>query len=152
MEAIARTLNARVRATFEAMKSDETSRAAQMATLQDQLLPPAVSRKSASAGPHWGLSYMVRVNHLQGREFFEVGEIGGTLTVTINVDHPFYERMYAPALSKRDSHERFLLECLLLAAARAELDAPNREVRIWTKRLRSAWGDALAAFLNKCRA
>ena len=152
LEAIARTLYARVRTAFEATKSNETSRAAQMATRQDQFLPPAVSRKSASAGSHWGLSYVVRANHLQGREFFGVEEIGGTLTVTINVDHPFYERMYTPALRKQDGHERFLLECLLLAAARAELDAPNREVRIWTKRLRSAWGDALAAFLNKCRA
>lgn len=151
LEVIARTLNTRVRAAFEATKSTEISQAAQVATRQDQLLPPVASRKTANAGSRWGLSYIVRANHLQGREFFEVDEISGTLTVTINVDHPFYERMYTPALRKQDGHERFLLECLLLAAARAELDAPNRAVRIWTKRLRSAWGDALAAFLDKCR-
>lgn len=152
IEAIARTLNARVRSAFEATKSTEISRAAQVATRQDQLLPPVASRRAASSGSRWGLSYMVRANHLRGREFFDVEEIDGKLTVTINVDHPFYERMYTPALGKRDGHERFLLECLLLAAARAEIDAPNRAERLWTKRLRSAWGDALAAFLDKCRA
>ena len=116
------------------------------------MLPPVFTKQGARADSHWGLSYQVRTSSLGGREFFEVDETSGKLTVTINVDHPFYERMYTPALRQRDGHDRFLLECLLLSAARAELEVPDRVRRVWSRRLRAGWGDALAAFLDKYKA
>lgn len=152
MELIARRLNTRVRSAFVATKSTEISRAARVATQQDQLLPPVLSKKRTRGESYWGLSYQIRTNSLPGREFFEVDEMSGKLTVTINIDHPFYERMYTPALRERDGHSRFLLECLLLSAARAELDAPGGAKRVWSRRLRIGWGDALAAFLDTYKA
>lgn len=148
MELIARRLNSRVRSAFLATKGAEISRAVRVATEQDELLPPA-SRKWLRGESYGGMSYQIRTRPLPGREFFEVGEVSGKLTVTINVDHPFYEQMYTPALRNRDGHGRFLLECLLLSAARAELDAPDSARRLWSRRLRVGWGDALAAFLDK---
>jgi len=152
LEAIARTLNARVRTAFEAVKNIEASRAVQAANREDHLLPPVESRKAARTGSRWGLSYVIRANRFRGREFFDVDEVEGRLTVTINIDHPFYEQMYVPALRESNGRDRFLLECLLLAAARAELDATSRTELNWTKQLRAAWGDALVVFLNKHRA
>ncbi len=151
LEAIARVLNARVRSAFEEIKRTEASPAVQLATREDHLLPPVATRKAVPTGSRWGLSYTIRADRLRGRQFFEVDEANGTLTVTINTDHPFYEQMYAPALRQADGHDRFLLECLLLSGARAELDAAGRGERDWTKRFRAGWGDALVVFLNKHR-
>lgn len=147
MEVIARTLNARVRSAFMSMKSSDVSLAARLATRQDQLLPPIFPKAARSNSE--GLSYHVRSGDLLGREFYEIGKSSGKLTITINVNHPFYELVYKPAISERDGQSRFALECLLLAAARAELETPGSGKRSWLRKFRASWGDALAAFLDK---
>jgi len=149
LETIARTLNMRVRKTFEELKSEEPSRATITARRQEMLLPPlATARKARGQQSRW-LSYSLRTARLRRHAFFEASEVEGTLTVTLNTNHPFYELVYVPAVAARDDQRRYALECLILAAARAELtfDRPGDRARL--DRYRSAWGDALATFLGR---
>ncbi len=149
LEAAARTLNSRVRASFESIKSSTTSRAAQVATRQEVLLPPALLGKRPPRPWARGLSYAIRTAKLRGRAFFEVAEIDGRLTVTLNVNHPFFQRIYGAALAAQDDEGRYCLECLILAAARAEVGIERPTEQACLERYRAAWGDALVAFLER---
>ena len=146
MEAVARLLNARVRTAFEAVKRVAPSDAAAHASRQDDLLPPSPAR-ARHARPSAGLSYTIALAAIPGPEFFEVIEDRGKVRVTINTDHPFYERIYAPTAAESPRGQRYAIECLLLAAARAHLAVSTRSQVSWTA-YRRAWSDALAAFLE----
>lgn len=150
LEAIARTLNARVRKTFEALKNQEPSRAMTTASRQEALLPPPLAMTKPSKGKSDGrLSYSIVSAKLRCHAFFETAAVDGMLMVTLNANHPFFERVYAPVVTSRDEQRRYELECLILAAARAELALERRADQNRLERYRSAWGDALAAFLER---
>ena len=95
------------------------------------------------------LAYSIVAAKLRCHAFFETAEIDGRLIITMNSSHPFYERIYAPAVAARDEERRYDIECLILAAARAELSLDRRADQAILERYRSAWGDALAAFLER---
>jgi hypothetical protein len=147
LEAIARTLNSRVRTAFEATNRTAPSDAAARATRQDHLLP-SVSLEVKSAGRRGGLSYAIGLAAIPGRAFFDVTEERGRVLVTINTDHPFYERIYALAAADPSLRQQHAIECLLLAAGRACLSTSHAMRRDWAARYREAWSDALAAFLE----
>ncbi|MBK8002394.1 MAG: ATP-binding protein [Gemmatimonadetes bacterium] len=153
LEAAARSLNARVRAAFEAIKRTAPSEAAARATRQDHLLPP-LSDQAKSTRKRGGLRYAIGLAPIPGPHFFEATEERGEVRLTINTDHPFYERLYAPAVADPSGVLRSALECLLLAAARAGLAAGPSAPRAWGQRFQREWSDALAAFLETkgCRA
>ncbi len=148
LESAARTLNSRVRAAFESLKRSAPSRATQVATRQDVLLPPARPQECWPR-PLPRRSYVILTAKLRGRAFFDVAEVNGKLSVTINMNHPFFERIYSPALEGHNEHVRYALECLILAAARAELGAEGPAEQACLERHRSNWGDSLAAFLER---
>ncbi len=147
LEATARVLNARVRAAFEMIKRAAPSAAAARATRQDNLLPP-VPPKAKTAGRRGGFSYRIALAPIPGPDFFDVEEDHGSVRVTINTDHPFYERLYAPASSDQSGQGCFAIECLLLAAGRACLAASYGSRRDHARTFREAWSNALAAFLE----
>jgi hypothetical protein len=140
LEPIARALNARVRKRFAAVKQPVPSPAVRRAAQRDRLLPPP---PRPYAQPE-GLGYRIEAAPLGTDEFFRPAAASETLVVTINTDHPFYERVYAPACTATDAATRFGIETLLLSASRAML----AERDLPAARLRSGWGDALAAFLS----
>lgn len=146
LEAIARTLNARVRARFETLKGEATSPAVQTASDVDRFLPPPLNRRCVSAH---GLNYRIRSAPLPSPEFFDVHLDGKAVVLTLNSDHPFYTRGYrgAPEPVEAGARQKYVIECLLLAVARAELEVGggHRDV---IARFRRSWSDALAAFLD----
>lgn len=146
LEAIARTLNRRVRQAFDRAKINGSSAPDATLSRSDSLLsPPAslASRRLASDGLRYRLEYKA----IGTPEFYGVRVSRGSIIVTINTNHPFFteihQRSSAPGGCGLDRLER-----LVLAAARADLEARGQEERDHTARLRRAWSDALAAFLR----
>jgi histidine kinase/DNA gyrase B/HSP90-like ATPase len=144
LEAIARTLNVRVRKKFEVLKNFAPSRAMVTACRQEALLPPIARPPKAG-----NLSYSICTAKLRCHAFFVTSRVDGKLKVTINSSHPFYERIYAPAVAAHDERRRYELECLILSAARAGLTLHRRVDQARLEPYFSAWGDALAAFLER---
>ena len=113
LEAAARTLNRRVRDSFELMKESTPSRATTQATRQEVLLPPLPTEGARLI--HWPVVCRTRSRppSCAGRAFFDVIQVDGRLIVTINADHPFFGRIYAPALAAKDDRGLYDLECLV---------------------------------------
>jgi len=147
MEATARALNARVRTAFEAEKRSAPSVATMRAGRQDQLLPPGLLFPRSVKG-RGGFRYAIEMSPIASRDFFDVTEQLGVLRVTINTEHPFYERLYASTAEDPTGRQLFAIECLLLAAARAFVVVPRTTRDNWVRQYRQAWSDALAAFLE----
>lgn len=145
LEATARTLNGRVRSAFEQARS-RNSDALRAARFTDQFLPtpPRVRRKVTATG----IRYRIEIAQLPTPDFYQSRLLGDTLVVTVNSDHPFYKLVYSPLING-DSKQRFYVECVLLGAARADLEATDREERELIDRMRRSWADAIATFLSR---
>lgn len=147
LEHVARALNARARAAFERLKAAPApSAAALTAAAEDRYLPPL--RGGTVVGGAHGLAYRIAEASFAGPEFYHATLDDGAIVVTLNRDHPFFTALYRPACAAPQARERFALECLLLSAARADLDGAAGDERAWAQRLRRGWADALAAFLD----
>jgi hypothetical protein len=70
-----------------------------------------------------------------------------TVVVSVNTDHPFFTEIYQRASGPTGCGLK-QLEGLVLAAARADLEARSVREREHVGRFRRAWSDALAAFLR----
>jgi hypothetical protein len=143
LEPIARTLNARVRARFAAVKAPSPSPAAQRASARDRLLPPG-----AGALPPQGFVYRVVSEALGSEEFFRPIVLDDAVVLVLNVDHPFHERLYVQVCTAANSDLRFGVEATLLAAGRALLELADDDHQALADRLRVRWSDALAVFLT----
>ena len=161
LEAIAHRLNAGIRKAFADHKP-VTNTAAKRAEAVDPCLPPAkrVPKTLRPINAPWapaqrakinGLQYRAMNRHLQSDEFFRPTFKNNRLTITINKDHSFFEKLYGQ-LSNGDAIEsesvRYYLDAILFASARAEtlLDDPNE--REAAARARKLWGTVLEAFLT----
>lgn len=145
LEEIARTLNSRTRSAFEEAKQKRKSDASRSASDVDQFLPvPPRTRRRISGT---GFRYSIRPSALATPDFYRVDLVRDTVTVTLNREHPFYTKVYLP-ICENESRERYNIECMLLAAARAELEATTPDQRQFLTRLRRSWADALVAFLE----
>jgi hypothetical protein len=97
-----------------------------------------------------GLSYRIESAKSDATEFFTWRlDADGVVHVVVNEEHPFYSRLYEPLCGGRNNSISVALECLLLAAARAEagLCGKNGHGKYLTRH-RQAWSDALAVFLG----
>jgi hypothetical protein len=146
LEAIARTLNRRVRLAFDRAKSTLSSLKDESLSRNDALLAPPASLASRRLASN-GLRYRLEYRAIGSAEFYAVRVARGSIVVTINTNHPFFteihQRSSSPGGCGLDRLER-----LVLAAARADLEARGEGERRHTARLRRAWSDALAAFLR----
>jgi hypothetical protein len=169
LERVAHELNGRVRRKFLEVKGDDAGSDAQAtAALRDYLLePPHVTttalrslqgspagRNGARAAPSStlpGLSYRIEHRMLRDVSFFVPAISDHELTVLLNEDHPFYERIYSP-VALADSAEkkvfRLFIELLILSAARAECGIRGRDEQALAGSLRRSWSNVLAAFLT----
>lgn len=144
MEAAARALNAEVRSAFDGLRAEAPTSAAEDATRQDPLLPPPARQRSQGAKD--GLRYRIVLAPLESQQFFDVSARAGSVLVTINTDHPFYDQLYAPVSTAKRDRRRDALECVVLGAARAYLAVSGGPGQHWARRYWAAWGDAIAAF------
>lgn len=148
LEAVARELNSRVRAAFTEVKGTPIEVASDAACHADRFLPalPIPADYVPTRREQNGINY--EITHARSREaaFYRFGTDGNRFVLSINSNHPFFDHIYRPAC-EGDGAERFRLECLLLALARAdaELDGEAREL---LRRHRRSWSNALALFLD----
>lgn len=147
LESIARVLNRRVREAFERAKASAPSKASRAATAIDQYLPsPAVEAPRRRVGG--GFRYRIQVSSFSTPDFFRTDLVHGTILVTLNRNHPFVASVYLP-LAEEESREKYNIECILFAAARADLEAVGDEQRQFLSRVRRSWADALAALVDR---
>ncbi|MGB7220091.1 MAG: ATP-binding protein [Vicinamibacterales bacterium] len=145
-EAVARSLNRRVRNAFERARGGGNKIAAIVASRNDALLPPPTSLRSRTitAG---GLRYRLDYRPIAVPDFYAVRLLRDSIIVSVNTDHPFFTEIYRRASGPTGCGLEHI-EGLVLAAARADLEARNVREREHVSRLRRAWSDALAAFLR----
>lgn len=146
LEAIARTLNRRARRAFDQAKNNTSSPHDVGLSRSDGLLMPPASLASRRIASH-GLRYRLEYKAIGSPEFYGVRVLRGSIVVTINTNHPFFTEIHQRS-SEPGGCGLDRLERLVLAAARADLEARGEDERQHTARLRRAWSDALAAFLR----
>lgn len=161
VEAIARTLNARVRSAFSSLKSGISKSTANLVSERDGYLPPLpgdgattpCSQRNcpASAIPVEFLGrykYTFSVESQRDEAFYSFQRDNGSLALKLNKDHPFFERIYSPLCERAARQIRSNIDCLLFALIRAEAEAKSAEQRYWYNRKRTAWSNILATFLG----
>lgn len=173
MEAIARTLNSRVRKGHLAIKArEQLSRVEHIATERDGLLKPlprcgtrhdderAIRRlmkkhpslaTATETGNGTTTSYAVIEDRLKGTDLFRVLRGDGRLVLVLNPDHPFHKRVYKPLAdseNQRDVEMLCNLQLLLLSAARASVSPTGRHQQDLMRDFLHRWSDVLATFLN----
>ncbi len=144
LETIARTLNADVRTAFQRLRQAAPSTSTALANRNDALLP--VPSRLSGMGDRF--SYRIALGPIATRQFFDVVVNGRSVVLTLNTDHPFYERMFTAFPKASDG--RRALEAMLLAAARGYV-ALSPDERAATRQYWCTWGDALSAFTERPR-
>ncbi len=152
LEQIARTLNARVRSTFNTLGRD--SKAIRTADRRERLLPPPAIKyhfRSKSTEPDrydsGTLRYKIEPVASGDDAFYSFRLAGQRLTLFLNTDHPFYRRVFHPDCHN-PAQQRYHWECLLLALARAEAESKSEREINYCRRKRIRWSNALATFLG----
>lgn len=144
LENIGRVLNARVRQEFQRVAPLKPSSTTKVAKLRDRYMPSLISPQNT---PVSEVHYRIEIDSgMVDNSFFRSEIKASELVVYLNANHPI-TRMYAAAKNTAETQiEAF--EYLVLAAARAELAAPNDKARWWFRHFRIGWSDTLATFLG----
>jgi hypothetical protein len=168
LEQIAHKLNFNVRRRFMQMRPDCPTSSERIASERDaQFEPPssAITRDLGSnesdgknpalhrAGSTFtlgGLKYRLEVRDLPSYDFFLSQLDGARLTVTLNRQHPFFDRFYS-TLRKAEQIDLAILrrqiELFIMTLGRTEVDLKTVASRTSFHRFRSNWSNLLAAFL-----
>jgi len=144
LESVARTLNAEVRTAFQQLREVAPSAATQLANRNDALLP--VPTRLSGTGDRF--TYRVVLEAIAASQFFDVVIRGRSVVLTLNTDHPFYDRLFSAFPKASDG--RRALEAVLLAAARGYVALSTGD-RAAAQRYWSTWSDALSAFTERPR-
>ncbi|MGE3403769.1 MAG: ATP-binding protein [Vicinamibacterales bacterium] len=146
LEVVARTLNRRARLAFSNSPAEPGHSATVAASRHDALLMPPASLAARTTIAD-GLRYRLERKPLSGREFYAVRCARGSIVVTVNTNHPFFTDLYQMAEARGGCPPDYL-DRLVLAAARADLEANSPLQRKHVESLRRAWSDAIAVFLR----
>jgi hypothetical protein len=172
LEAAARALNSRARKAHMNIKTTERfSQSEKLAEQRDNLLQPMsetprardqqvsatlrdrvpsmkAPQKEESEGE---MRYKIVQATLRDTSFFNYTQERGRLVLVLNPDHPFFRQIYSPLLDSDTDQSRTMrtqLDLMMLAMARSEaLFCEEKEIEV-LDRLRQAWSDTLATFLN----
>jgi hypothetical protein len=158
LERIARELNSLVRRRYLAVREESVElRSTTVAERKDALMVPVVLRgRSAHSYPRprgriTQLGYRIDEQVLEDVSFYRPSLVHERLTLTLNRDHNFYQKIYKPlAATQQVDSARVLnqLQLMLLAVGRAECALRSAEEKIAVRRLRETWSNALTAFLD----
>ena len=167
-ERIAHILNSNVRRRFLRLKASSDPAACVAAKRDAAFEPPAsvvrTHQVPGSRNGNWcaetftaptfrltGLTYSLAAEDLKSGHFFISRLDGSRLTVILNRQHPFFERVCS-ILSKNGVVDaatlRRRLELLILAAGRAEAGLQRASSVRAFQAFRASWSDILAAFLS----
>src|SRR6266481_560631 len=158
LERIARELNSLVRRRYLAVREESVElKSTAVAEHKDALMVPVVIRgRSANSSPRLRggitqLGYRIDEQVLEDVSFYRPSLAHERLTLTLNRDHNFYQKIYQPlAATQQIESARVLnqLQLMLLAVGRAECALRTAEEKIAVQRLRETWSNALTAFLD----
>jgi hypothetical protein len=140
LEMIARQLNSRVRRAFQALRGSANGPAKRL-NRGDRHLPPVPGDSGKG-----NRDYVFRAQPLASGSFYDVERRDKTMVIILNTGHPLYRVLYTSR--RRRPSEARIVEQIVAAAARAELEARTKAEWKILKRHREAWGDAVAAFLG----
>lgn len=166
LDAIARTLNGRVRNAFTAAAQRREQQATAIAaSARDEYLRPvakskrgAAARSSAGgvpAGPQArSRKYELRAEGSASSSLYRVEKEAGRIVVTVNSAHEFYDLMYSP--NSRARHQplraaRQHFELLLIALARSELRPRTAAEQRALAQYRDEWGRAASILARNLR-
>lgn len=169
IEATAKALNRRVRQAHEQLKTAvRVADSEALAAAKEPLLPPLPKAKIRKGGDRTfdtllrrhprlmedvdsrksaGLRYAIVEGDVGGTRLFRTYRRDGQLILALNVDHPFYKRLYKPLSEREDPGTVALrrhLDLILLAAARSEAAVGEK----LSRRFLDTWSDAVATFLQ----
>ena len=91
--------------------------------------------------------FLLDFEDLPGAPFYRVRTYGISTVVTLNKEHCFFDRLYAP-LCDRAPESKTALELLLFALAKSETLASD-EGRVWYKTQRHEWSRVLSVYLEE---
>jgi len=169
LEATARILNRRVREAHKQLKPTKRLPAAvTRATRRDSSLPTPVSRavRSRKYSPvarrvsvhqrgslrEAKLRYVINQEQTEGRDFCTSSLEGRSLVLTLNVDHPFYTKLYQPLAElggKKGDDLRMALDLLLLASSRAQISVESARDSCVIEEFRETWANYFAVFAQQ---
>jgi hypothetical protein len=161
METIARALNSRVRHHFLLVKATEPLSAAERQAARADVSLPSLPRRSGPVPDELkavleGLvrrdaPYQIATAELPTTSAFEVVVRDRQIVLLLNTKHPWYRDLYGPlAMSEsgKDHDTARQVALTVLAVARAEATLHRQTERGHAHRLRQAWADVLATFMN----
>ena len=158
LERIARELNSLVRRRYLAVREESVElKSTAVAEHRDSLMVPINSRGQGGQntprvrGRITQLGYRIDEQVLEEVSFYRPSLTQERLTLTLNRDHNFYQKIYRPlAATRQVESARVLnqLQLMLLAVGRAECALKSAEDKIAVRRLRETWSNALTAFLD----
>lgn len=98
----------------------------------------------------YGLSYKLEHKTILDPSFFVPIFLQDVLTVILNEQHPFFEKVYIPIVNSTDFNSKIFrnnIELLLFAIARAESCVTTNSAKEQVISLRRMWSNTLATFL-----
>lgn len=90
--------------------------------------------------------FLMDFENLPGAPFYRVRTYGRATVVTLNRDHLFFEKVYAPLCDSAPA-SKTALELLLFALAKSETLA-SEEGRVWYESQRQEWNRVLSVYLG----
>lgn len=155
IQMIARELNNRVRLRFiEVKKKDLHFAAKHDLEKVDHFLAPPLSISSLRENPPLrhkkGLEYHLEYEHLSDEVFFIFRQTQANISLILNKNHPFYDKIYNPLVNQQNNESKMYkkqLEILIFAAIRATADLPSVEKIIVEKYL-TGWSRMLSTFIE----
>jgi hypothetical protein len=154
LEAIAQTLNSRVRSAFQLVKKQELKSSIEVqAASREAVLPPAnLPKPDPSPAPGRSNSktkYRVRVRPLPLHDaFIWDANAAGEITLTVNENHALHDQVIAPLVANSDAKTIRGIECILLAFARAEISVKDKDFREEMDNFRRNFSNILASYLG----
>ena len=90
--------------------------------------------------------FLMDFENLPGAPFYRVRTFGMATIVTLNREHPFFDKIYAPLCDSVPA-SKTAMELLLFALAKCETLA-GEEGRIWYRTQRAEWSQVLRVYLE----
>jgi Histidine kinase-, DNA gyrase B-, and HSP90-like ATPase len=152
LERIARELNNQIRKRYLQIRGQALQQmAAQTAEGRDGRMEPI--KLGTYKAPRRGITggYRIESKPLDDVCFYLPTLSGNKLSLVLNREHNFYQRVYEPlslAGIVQCQHVLEHIQLLLLAAARAECALQTENDKNAARRLREYWSNALTAFLD----
>lgn len=156
LERTARELNGLVRKRYTAVRgATKEFKSTSIAAEREHLMKPVALRGDQTNGRLQRklsrLGYQIDERVLEEVSFYLPTLIRDNLTLVLNRDHSFYQKVYKPLANAERLDTALVLEqvqLLLLAAARAECSLGSKEEKAAARKLRETWSNALMAFLG----